>query len=201
MSAQELYLEYNRILKDEKFGVKSSSSIYKVKKRNTISEYKVDKKGRHVINMYNKNKTFFYTTKTWYNNGDYYKKINNYKKQNEECCKEYYKNGLLHRENKPAYKSKIYKYRPVITEEKWYKDGMLHNEEGPAYILIEDEMNEINDPYYYREELYFFNNEKYEKEKYYEHIRKIKKEKLRDKLYEYNVSCKDVCDIISSYFY
>lgn len=200
MSEQELYLEYSRLLKDDIFGVNPYSPIYKKKNEDFITEYKIDKKGKHIIYSYNKNKSITNTIKTWYNNGDYYKKIHNYKRYDEET-KEYFKNGLRHRENKPAYLYETYKYRPIITQEKWYKDGMLHNEDGPASILIEDETDEINNPYYYSQNDYFLNNEYYKKEKYDEHIKKIKTQKLCDKLYEYNVSCKDVCNMISSYVY
>jgi hypothetical protein len=201
MSQQELYLEYNRLLKDERFGVKSFYPVYKLKKDKLTIEYKVDKKGKHVIHAYNDNESFINTTKTWSYNGDNYKKIYKYE-QYQETTKEYFKNGLLHRENKPAYVYETYKYRAIITIEEWYKDGMLHNEEGPAYVKTEDEMHDINDPYYYREKLYFLNNEEYKEEKKYdEYITEIKKQKLNDELYSYNIMCKDVCGIVSSYVY
>lgn len=194
----DLYKEYSRILKDDKFHQDGKSSVkYRRKEDGLTIEFYSDKKGKHVKKIYNNDNSYIKIKKTWILDGNTYMSKYTYK-QYDENVKEYMKNGLLHRDNKPAYVCKTYKYRPIFTIEKWFQEGVLHNSEGHAYFFEEDNLHD-DDPYYYSEEKYFWKGQKMDKEKYYEHVSKIKRQELSKTLYDCNIVCKDVCGIISSF--
>ena len=135
----DLYREYSKILRDDKFHQINKSNVsYKRKEKELTLEYGIDKKGKHFRKVYNIDKSYHIITKTWILDGNTYMSKYTYK-QYEEKVKEYTKNGLLHRDNKPAYVHNIYKYRPILTEEKWFQEGVLHNSEGYAYFFEEDD--------------------------------------------------------------
>ena len=196
----DLYKEYSRILKDDKFHQDHKSVVsYRRKENDFTIEFYSDKKGKHVKKIYNYDNSYTKITKTWIANGSVYNSKCTYR-QYDKNTKKYRKNGLLHRDNnKPAYICTIYKYHPVITIEKWYQEGILHNSDGFAYFFEEDNMHDKDNPHYYCEETYFWKGQELSKEKYYEQVSKIKRKELTDTLYDCNIVCKDVCGIISSF--
>ena len=200
LKMSELYREYSRILKDDRFQQRHNVSVsYRRKENDLTIEFGIDKKGKHVKKVYNNDKSFKKITKTWISSGNAYQSKYVYR-QYVETTKKYRKNGLFHRDNnKPAYTCKIYKYRPVFTYEKWYKEGVLHNPEGIAYLFEEDNTHDDNDPHYYCEKRYFWNGQEFDEESYYKHIENIKRTELTHLLYDCNIVCKDVCGIISSF--
>lgn len=199
LKMSNLYREYSRILRDDSFRQSHNSSVsYRRKENDLTIEFGVDKKGKHVKKVYNNDESFKKITKTWISNGDVYKSKYVYR-QYDTTTKKYKKNGLLHRDNKPAYACNIYKYRPIITYEKWYQNGVLHNPEGFAYFFEEDNTHDDDDPHYYSEERYFWNGEELNEESYYKRRANIKRTELTETLYDCNVVCKDVCGVISSF--
>jgi hypothetical protein len=195
----DLYREYSRILRDDKFHQNNKSNVsYKRKDKELTFEYGIDKKGKHFSKVYNINKSYNMVTKTWISDGNNYKSFYTYKQYDKEF-KEYLKNGLLHRDNKPASVCKKYSYSPIFAEEKWFQEGVFHNSEGPAYFFEEDNSHDNNDPHYYCEKLFFWKGEELDEESYYKHRAQIKRTELTQVLYDCNVCCKDVCGIISSF--
>lgn len=68
---------------------------------------------------------------------------------------EWYKNGVLHRENGPAVVNYWLGKKKYLEE--WYKGGQLHREDGPALVEYNEEGQKITEEYY-------LNGEKVEKE-------------------------------------
>jgi len=199
--SNDLYREYSRILRDEKYDKDSESNkkvSYKTKYNNLTIEFSVDKKNRTVKKTYNEDKSFQTITKTWISNGDVYtsKYIH---KQYDEDIKEYFKNGVYHRENKPAYISEVFRYKPTITTKKWYENGVLHNYEGCSYFFEEDTMYDNENPHYYCEEIFYWKGQKCNKEEYDNLRSKYRRTELTTVLYNNDILCKDMCGIVSEY--
>lgn len=71
-------------------------------------------------------------------NGKYIEKADNIK------IEKWFKNGVLHREDGPAFIQKMGIHHTVT---KWYKDGKLHRENGPAMITKDGIYNWTNEWY------------------------------------------------------
>jgi hypothetical protein len=196
----DLYKEYSRLLRDDVFRKPHNSSVSYIRKENDLTiEFGVDKKGKHVKKIYNNNKSFQKIIKTWISDGNTYQSKYSYR-QFDRITKKYRKNGLFHRDNnKPAYTCKIYKYKPVFTIEKWYQEGVLHNSEDIAYFYEEDYTFDDYNPHYYSEKLYFWNGQELDKESFFKNKAKVKRSELAQTLYDCNIICKDMCDVISAF--
>ena len=195
----DLYREYSRLLKDDEFHDHNSSVSYRRKENDLTIEYSVDKKGKNVKKVYNSDMSFKKITKTWISDGNTYESKYSFR-QYDTTTKKYKKNGLLHRDNnKPAYTTSIYKYKPVITIEKWYREGVMHNEDDIAYFYEEDNTHDDYNPHYYSEKLYFWNGEKLDKESFSKRQADTKRSDLTQTLYDCDIVCKDVCGVIASF--
>ncbi len=87
----ELYREYSRILKDDRFQQRHNVSVsYRRKENDLTIEFGIDKKGKHVKKVYNKDKSFKTKTKTWISNGNTYESEYVYR-QYDETTKSYRK--------------------------------------------------------------------------------------------------------------
>jgi hypothetical protein len=176
-----------------------ASKTYILRLGDSKIKFSRDSKNRHVSVCEDMN-GYKETTKTWIFNGDVYKKVISESKDFRFF--QYFKNDLYHRDGKPAYIYKDYRYRcqEIITE-KWFQNGMLHNTEGPSYEYIEDYGDTIRDDFfYYKETRYFLNNLEYDdKINFDKEVSKRKRLVISKELYNNTNICKDVCKMISEY--
>jgi hypothetical protein len=83
--------------------------------------------------------------------------------EENDKIEEWLKNGILHRESKPA----LIKTRgEFILFSEWYKDGKLHRDDGPAIVINYDKG--------YIENLYYLNGIRHSEESF-ENAKKIVK--------------------------
>lgn len=85
----------------------------------------------------------------WYKNGQLHR--DNKPAAQNKLTKSfiYYKNGQMHRENQPAFVVTYPSHAVIIREEKWYYEGKLHRDNGPAIVTLH-RYDKYKEKYWYR---------------------------------------------------